>query len=279
MFRQAITRRGALLGTTLTVLLILLSTRGPSSAEPKTDHDIRQQIIVETICVPAQRETIQTIENALAAERNGDFEGALIRFRGVVNEAKKFSDDCTKYLSSNGARAAKLLAQLKVRMMPEQIVQAEKTADIEDAVAAMREGTKENYETALRLLRPLAKQGDARAERFLGDLYYSGHGVPEDKVEAARWYLKAAEQGYTLAQRYLGVLYKKGIGVFRDIVRADMWLTLAAVGGDESAANERDEIESHMTAAQIAEAEKLAREWKPNIASGRSALDLRQPPR
>jgi hypothetical protein len=42
-----------------------------------------------------------------------------------------------------------------------------------------------------------------------------------------------------------------------------MWLNLAAAGGNQDAAQVRDELEKGMTPAQIAEAEKLAREWKP----------------
>jgi uncharacterized protein len=40
-----------------------------------------------------------------------------------------------------------------------------------------------------------------------------------------------------------------------------MWLSLAAAGGNFTA--ERDFIAAKMTPAQIAEAQKLAREWKP----------------
>jgi hypothetical protein len=43
-----------------------------------------------------------------------------------------------------------------------------------------------------------------------------------------------------------------------------MWLDLGAAGGNKRAAELRDALATHMTPAQIAEAQKLAREWKSN---------------
>jgi TPR repeat protein len=45
-------------------------------------------------------------------------------------------------------------------------------------------------------LRPLAEQGDAKAQFALGNLYYFGQGTLQDYVEAVKWFRKAAEQGY-----------------------------------------------------------------------------------
>jgi hypothetical protein len=42
-----------------------------------------------------------------------------------------------------------------------------------------------------------------------------------------------------------------------------MWFNLSAAKGDQGAVFRRDEVEKRMTPAQIAEAQKLAREWKP----------------
>jgi TPR repeat protein len=72
-----------------------------------------------------------------------------------------------------------------------------------------------------------------------------------------------ADQGDSNAQNNLGVLYYIGQGVPQDYVRAHMWFNLAAAGGDKAAAIRRDIVAAKMTPAQIAEAEKLAREWKP----------------
>ncbi len=120
-----------------------------------------------------------------------------------------------------------------------------------------------DYPTALRELRPLARQGDANAQLFVGLMYDKGQGVPQDYAEAAKWYRKAAEQGYAAAQYNLGIMYYKGRGVPQDYVRAHMWINLAAATGDETAREDRDLITKKMTPAQIAEAQKLARRWGP----------------
>ena len=66
----------------------------------------------------------------------------------------------------------------------------------EDGVAAYKRG---DYATALRLLRPLAAQGNAAAQYLLGLMYGRGDGVPQDDAEAVKWYRLAAEQGLAAA--------------------------------------------------------------------------------
>ena len=55
-------------------------------------------------------------------------------------------------------------------------------------------------------------------------------------------------------------MYGKGLGVPQDYVRAHMWINLSASAGDEDAIKNRDTVAKQMTPAQIAEAQKLARE-------------------
>ena len=66
-----------------------------------------------------------------------------------------------------------------------------------------------------------------------------------------------------VAQFSLGVMYSKGRGVPQDYVQAHMWVNLAAAQGIEDARELRDILAELMTPAQIAEAQRLAREWKP----------------
>jgi TPR repeat protein len=96
---------------------------------------------------------------------------------------------------------------------------------LEDADTAIK---RRDYATAVRLIRPLAEQGDATAQYNLGIFYDNGLDVPQDRVSAY------------------------------------MWFTLSAAQGKEGAATFRDLIARRMTPAQIAEAQKLAREWKPS---------------
>ena len=130
------------------------------------------------------------------------------------------------------------------------------------------EGVPQDYVEAVRWFRLAAEQGYAEAQDKLGAMYMDGQGVPQDYAEAARWYLLAAEQGETSAQFALGFVYGRGRGLTQDYVQAHMWLNLAAGRMPpgllrDTAAESRSIIAKRMTPAQVAEAQRLAREWKP----------------
>ena len=111
-------------------------------------------------------------------------------------------------------------------------------------------------------LQRLADQGDAQAQFELGFRYAHGYGVSRDDQEAAKWYRQAADQGDGDAQHALGVMYDEGQGVPKDYVLAHMWLNLAAAKGGKDAVKLRDLLEERMTTGQLAEAQRLVREWK-----------------
>ena len=92
----------------------------------------------------------------------------------------------------------------------------------DEAVAAYERG---DYETALREFHILAAQGDKEAQFNLGIMYDMGQGIPQDYVQAHKWY------------------------------------NLAGANGHETARKKRDILAKQMHPAQIAEAQKLAREW------------------
>ena len=71
----------------------------------------------------------------------------------------------------------------------------------------------------------------------------------------------AAEKGDAFAQSQLGLRYAKGEGVAQDYVQAHKWVNLAAADGDVEAAKSRDVFAKLMTAEQVAEAQRLVREW------------------
>ena len=116
--------------------------------------------------------------------------------------------------------------------------------------------------TALKEFRPLAEQGHAWAQYNLGVLYDQGHGVPQDYQEALRWYRLAADQGEATAQNHLGEMYHDGKGVQKDSIQAYMWWTLSAEQGFKLAKESLETGEKKVTPAQLAEAQRLAREWK-----------------
>ncbi len=86
--------------------------------------------------------------------------------------------------------------------------------------------------------------------------------MPQDDAEALRRFRWAAEQGDAGAQNNLGGMYGQGLGVPQDDVQAYMWVNLAAAQGNEQAQKTRDRLPKQMTPAQIAKAQRLAREWK-----------------
>lgn len=175
---------------------------------------------------------------------------------------------------------------------------------LEDGLAAYKD---DDYETALRLLSPLAEKGEAAAQWSLGIMYANGQGValdsatglswlrkaaaqgyadaeftlgvlhengfgvPQSNGEAASWYRKAAERGHAAAQYNLGVMHEYGNGVARDLVQAHLWLTLSVARLDPSLESQMrtvaiesvDRVAAKMTPVQLAEAARLARDWKP----------------
>jgi uncharacterized protein len=117
-----------------------------------------------------------------------------------------------------------------------------------------------------------AEHGHVTAQADVGIAYLFGRGVPQDYQAAVEWLRKAAEQGDALGQRNLGFAYRWGYGVPQDYVQAHMWFNLASTGQmwlaspnqhiGQAAGKDRDEVASKMTPAQIAEAQRLAREFQ-----------------
>lgn len=104
----------------------------------------------------------------------------------------------------------------------------------EDAVAAY---DRKDYASAVRLLRPLANEGNAAAQRKLGVMYANGEGVPHDYTEARKWYLMAVGQNDAAAQNELGLMYYLGMGVPEDDAEAQKWFRKAADQGFAGAQN------------------------------------------
>jgi hypothetical protein len=122
------------------------------------------------------------------------------------------------------------------------------------------QGVVQDYAEAAKWYRLAAEQGNASAQNSLAFMYDTGKGVKKDNVEAVKWYRLAAEQGDASAQSNLGTMYANGHGVVQDYVKAYSWYHLSTVNGDTSAVKNRDYVAKRMTAQQIADAQKLARD-------------------
>lgn len=111
-----------------------------------------------------------------------------------------------------------------------------------------------------------AEQGKPLAQFNLGLMYYKGRVAAQDYTEAVKWWRRAAEQGFAEALNNLGMMYGNGDGVPQDYGEAHKWFDLAASHHPpgrkhRNSVRDRDFLAKKMTAAQIAEAQRLAREW------------------
>jgi uncharacterized protein len=125
------------------------------------------------------------------------------------------------------------------------------------------EGVPQDYAKARQWFEKAAAQADTAAQTNLGLLYYAGEGVPQDYQQALRWFRLLADQGDAHGQVLLGSMYHEGKGVPQDYVQAHKWYNLGAANGEKLGVEARDILAKQMTPAQIAEAQHLAREWKP----------------
>ena len=108
------------------------------------------------------------------------------------------------------------------------IVGAAMAGPIEDAASAFK---RKDFETAARLWRTLAEEGNALARTNLGSLYENGTGVARDPAEAVKWYRLAAEQGHAPAELQLAFMYRSGKGVPKNDAEAVKWIRRAADRG------------------------------------------------
>ncbi len=79
-----------------------------------------------------------------------------------------------------------------------------------------------------------------------------------DYAPAIRLFRPLAEQGNAKAQRVLGVMYRRGEGVKRSSVRAFIWFSRAAARGDATARVEMREVSQTMTAEELSQAREMA---------------------
>ena len=102
-----------------------------------------------------------------------------------------------------------------------------------EGMAAYKNG---DYATALKEWKPLAAQGNAAAQTFLGTMYANGQGVPQDYKEGLKWLRLAADQGDAFAQLNLAMTYENGPqGIPQDYKEAAKWYRLAADQGHAGA--------------------------------------------
>ena len=80
-------------------------------------------------------------------------------------------------------------------------------------------------------------------------------------IDSLAQYERDAKIGRADALYNLGLAYSTGHGVTQDYVAAHKWFNLAAMRGSDEAKSWRNQIAGEMNAGQIAQAQRLAREW------------------
>ena len=82
-----------------------------------------------------------------------------------------------------------------------------------------------------------------------------------DFETAYKMLVPLAEKGHAAAQLILGMMYFKGTGIEKNIVQADKWLLISEKLGQEAGKKNRIFVERQMNSDQISKARKLAKGW------------------
>ena len=121
----------------------------------------------------------------------------------------------------------------------------------------------------LQQLKTLATQGNASAQNRLGQLYFSGQGVPQDYTMARGWYEKAATQGNAWSKNQLGQLSADGLGVPQDYKKARQWWEQAAAQGIAQAQYSLGQL--YANGRGVPQDYTMARGWYEKAATQRNA--------
>ena len=204
------------------------------------------QIIPERIQSFGAKPPVQGVDAAYAAYQKGDYALALRLAGPVADHGDSRAQSLLGLMYSNG------------------------------------QGVQRNEAEAIKWYRRAADRGDADAQAKIGDMYFEGREVAQDYSEAGRWYQFAADHGNAAAQYNLGILYAKGEGVPLDNVLAHMWFNLAAVNFTSRLSRDRaiaicDTIARKLSPAEIAKAQKMAREWQTARARKLRAYPISDP--
>jgi TPR repeat protein len=193
----------------------------------------------------------------------GDSTTALKEFGPLAEQGSKEAQAMLGYIYSNGGKWG---VQKNLQEAYKWYRLAAENGEAQAQVALGRmywEGRDipQDYREAMRLFELAAAQGASGGQTSLGIMYLNGNGVEKDYEAALKWFRLAAEQGDGLAQLQLGHMYYEGMGVPQDLVQAHVWFSFAATKGAKGAGFLRDYMAKSMTASQLSEARRRAREW------------------
>ena len=139
------------------------------------------------------------------------------------------------------------------------------------------QGVKKDLQTARRLYLAAAEKGHAKAMHNLAVLYAEGIDGRPDYENAVKWFRKAAQHGIADSQYNLGVLTARGLGTEQSFAASYKWFALAAAQGDKESARKREEIATHLNAAQLTAAKQAVASFKV-MPQPMAAITVPHPP-
>ncbi|MBK7004176.1 MAG: sel1 repeat family protein [Burkholderiales bacterium] len=211
---------------------------------------------VVALCMVGSAVVAQTFEQALQAYERKDYKTALAAFMRLAQ----------------GDEEVAVEVEAPTPSQQQKIASYRKAAEQGDAAAQFimglvyfdGRGVAQDDRQAEAWYRKAAAQGYTSAQVNLGLMYFFGRGVSRDDQQAVAWLRKAADKGNAYGQYGLGLVYMVGRGVPKDKELAYFWFTVAGANGHREASGKRNQLESELTAQQIAKAKAYAKNWKPS---------------
>lgn len=224
------------------------------------------------VCLAAQAPATDPFEEGIAAYKRLDYRNAMRLIRPLADKGNPRAQVAVGSMYAHG--------QGVIQDVAEGLRWLDKATSQGDAYAQFQRGfiyrqgliVPTDYAEAMKWYRLAAAQNYVPALYGIGSMHEDGAGVPRNDVESIKWFRAAANHDYpdtdfnyrANAQLKIGRKYAEGRSVPEDNVQAYMWLSLAAEQKAVGAAIFRDDVARRLSPAQLAEAQKLAREWKPD---------------
>ncbi len=208
-------------------------------ARPKGNNALtrfRQVQALDSGNKDARKGIAQIVNHYLKLADNVSAHGEFEKAERYLNQAQAIAPESVELrlaraLITERKRKTASVTQKKIASAPK----AKPAATEQQLQAGLEAYKSRDYTQALRLLKPLAEQGEALAQINLGLLYANGRGVARNDGEAVKWFRKSAEQGEAIAQNNLAIMYESGRGVPRDYNEAVKWYRKAAAQGHKGA--------------------------------------------
>ena len=126
-----------------------------------------------------------------------------------------------------------------------------------DFDTGLKEFNNGNYKNALKIWRPLAKDGLSNAQYNVGLMHHNGLGTKQDYKQAYYWLLLSSEQGNLNSIRLISTLYALGNGVKKDYLKSYMWAKIGADNDDQNSKILLDGLLKEMKSSEINKANEM----------------------